>query len=287
MQLPLKLHWQNASVGDATRSVLTQAQSHKIMEFDLGEIDFDQIDPTPLLTELAGMRSREMYGLRFSSTIRSALGQRNASLLRDAGVYSVLVDLASVKSDCDGQELVLANLKQMEVVKVLHECGISADWGILGYDREQSPTVCSDLIEAFESMFHLPPPREPSSTSSSNKHGDHPLSSCISRWREVHTPWTLTYARGPGFVRIFDRRSRTSEATFFTLRSQQAEIFLFCQIGRSLKSINDRVPGLILNKLQSYLEILVTRGLMCCIPSQYYQSLPVRRRLEEHWAYGI
>jgi hypothetical protein len=110
------------------------------------------------------------------------------------------------------------------------------------------------------------------------------LEDAVAAWRDRNVPWTLTYARGPGFMRIFDRRRGPLDWTFIVLNAQQAEFLLFCDEARSLDEVALRAPGTPRDQVRRFLEGLVQRGVVALTGDRRFLNLAVRRRLEERWA---
>jgi hypothetical protein len=104
----------------------------------------------------------------------------------------------------------------------------------------------------------------------------------LDSWRRTSAPNLLTYSRGPGFVRISDRRTRqtASGETVITLVDKQSEIFLFCEEPRHLEQVIQRfLPQLTAANVEKFLEVLVEHRLFYRSTDNRFLALPIHRKL--------
>jgi hypothetical protein len=259
-------HWPTARVfvqgrtgSEIVASIMSTARTEKILWFDLGRVDVAAPPLMFALEELSRLRREHLYGLSFRAAVEGELTASQAQLLANAGVRFVHVT---------GLDTFL---QHVQTVKLLHAVAIDLSWDLAlvpdGGDAELAATMAK--------MHHLPPP-------ATVPHQTNPIADAVIRWKDAHTPWTLTYARGADFLRIRDRRAGTYEWTFTTLSARQAETFLFCEETRAFDDIACMVPSVPRVKLRGFLDSLVDRNLMCRAGDRY-QALAIRRKLEERW----
>jgi ribosomal peptide maturation radical SAM protein 1 len=271
--------------GEALAELLGRARRTAMLRFDLGRISFSRRNPTRVLDELARLRRDEYYGLSFTARVPARLSPPQVIALRNAGVEAVTVqDGGPDDGDEESDHTDLSELKKIATVRLLHAAGIRVEWA-LGHGSRGDDGLTGSLA----AMHHLPPPsglrrdRHPSTSTPAPEVG---RIEAVAQWWQGHRPWTLTYARGPGFVRIFDRRAGEHDWKFISLDEVQSRIFLFCEQVRSFPEIEATVPEVAAEGLLRFLANLVANSLMCRIGRGCYLTLPIRRKSEERWTSG-
>jgi hypothetical protein len=252
----------------ALERIVDDIRRHRTTRLDLGAVDAGDAGTTALLAGLAELRREHLYGFAFRCRVAAPLPRAQALLMRAAGVAHVRLDPPPA-----GAGALQANARLLEAVKRLHGAGVAVEWEAVPAAGEEAA-----VVELFAGAVHLPPPAE------SPGEGGGALHAALSAWRVEHAPRTLTYARGPGFVRLFDRRRGVRDWTFIALNAVQSEIFLFCEGARSLPEIVASVSGAEPERLRAFLEAMAERRVMSRVGSDAFLSLPVRRTLEERWA---
>ena len=109
----------------------------------------------------------------------------------------------------------------------------------------------------------------------------------IEAWRATHDPELLTYSRGPGFVRIIDRRvlrehprASDGDEDIISLVGRQAEIFLFCEGPRSLGQVVAQFESASQGaQTAKFLDLLVGRRLLFRSDDDRFLALPIHRKL--------
>jgi len=279
--------------------LLELAASRATLDIELGRLDLSRPDTRRLLKEMAKLRQERYFGLALRGSIGRRVTLEQAALLRDAGVTSV--QLAQPLEPGAPPGAVAVALRQLEAVKLLFEADVQVDWQLERPDDSSAPSVQDHLIGIMAMARHLPPPREFSCSGASNEAvwerstdaGRQPrqtaadaLEDALQVWRSSFRPCSLTYARGPGFIRIRDRRGAESHWTFVTLTERQADVFLFCRTVRALAEIEAFAPDVPKPHLTRFLASMAARGLVCSIGS-FHLSLPIRRRIEERWSSDV
>jgi hypothetical protein len=144
-------------------------------------------------------------------------------------------------------------------------------------DRDQAPTGGEGSGAAFESAGAAQPAQARAA-----------LQSLLGAWREAHAPDLLTYSRGPGFVRVLDRRfkrasreeGKASRETVVTLSDKQADIFLFCGEHRPFRAIVERFDGQLSEPaLRKFTEMLVDLRLFYRSRDDRFLALPVHKKI--------
>jgi hypothetical protein len=125
-------------------------------------------------------------------------------------------------------------------------------------------------------LTHVPPPAPP-------ERGVRPADTALARWREKHEPWRLTYARGPGFVRIYDRRSDRESPAVIVLRERQADVFLAFEDGCTVEDAARRAPEIPPERVMRFVGTLAENRLLIRGNGSFHLALPIRRKVEERW----
>lgn len=102
--------------------------------------------------------------------------------------------------------------------------------------------------------------------------------SAVDRWRERFRPYSLTYERGPAFVRIVDRRDGGQRVSVLTGLEQN--IFEICRWARGRRTVHKQVNGRASPEaVDDVLKDLVDRRFLLHASADSFLSLPVRNRL--------
>jgi hypothetical protein len=251
----------------ATASRLAAAGEEAVV--DVGPVDLPLDDET--LGALATARRDLLYGVPLRCRMAGPVSRSQAQVLAAAGVASVR--LAPVEPDV--LEWQRAFLQQLASVLRLHEVGIAPEWSV-PYEAtaaKAGPAI-ADLARA---LSHVPPPAS----------GDEPtgndLDATIDRWRDSHAPWRLTYARGPGFLRIYDRRAERERPAVIVLHGRQADVFLGFEEGSTLDQAAELAPEVPAEHLAGFVSALAANRLLLPGGGSFYLALPIRRKVEERW----
>jgi hypothetical protein len=267
----------------ALHELLALSRRHRTVEFHLRGLDLER--SSPLLGELARLRSDHYYAWSLSCDLRPTVGPEAAAQLRRAGVVRATLDPAPFAED-PLRELGFerANLRQLESVRALDEQGIAVEWHLvcdLPGETEESRAVVADWAR---SAVHLP---APAGLASMGDRAPRPLlEEAIARWQGGRTPRMLTYGCGPDFLRILDRRTNPREWTFIELTAAQSAIYASLEKPRSYSELASLLPAVVAPSLRRLLDLLVQRRLVCGTSDGHYLALPVRRRLDEMWTTG-
>lgn len=274
--------------GPDVEALLASARVHRTTRFDLETVDFRDEAVAPFLVEVARLRTDELLGLSFRCRLPANVTAPQAELLGAAGVREAV--LCATAGAVDGGGLHL-NAHQLAAVRRLHAHDVAADWR-LALAPGMGGAEADALLELIASPRHLPPPsgvRLPSA----DFEGEDPGPALVERfrraiaaWRREHVPWRFTYARGPGFIRIFDRRHAETEWTFIVLHGMQAEIFLRCEGVTTSDELAAEFPDVAADRVGKFLDTLAARGVLGRVGSGAYLALPIRRKVEERWASG-
>jgi ribosomal peptide maturation radical SAM protein 1 len=100
----------------------------------------------------------------------------------------------------------------------------------------------------------------------------------VATWKTNYRPRMLCYRRGPGFVRIADRRGSSENpptARMYTLTGRQADVFLFCDACHTYSDIREQFPDFEEGDLRLFLDQMVSRLLMWCDSNGRCISLPI------------
>jgi hypothetical protein len=278
----------------STAELLDTASRYRVLRFDLGYLDPAKPVVVAFLKQMAQLRREGLYGFELWCRVSPRIGGDSCRLLKAAGVTQATVDL---HAEGDG-ELGWAtdiNSQQIQAVRLLDDAGVKAAWDF-ALPTADAASDDASWVSGLAALYHLPPPRGIVAIPFwENLPADRvrSLSSAIETWREAFdssqegpSPRRLTYAQGPGFIRIFDRRSGLQNWTFVTLNARQSELFRFCDEGRSLPEIVAAAPEFPEPAVRQFLDLMVERQLMLRSRDGRYYLLPIRRRLEERWTSG-
>lgn len=268
----------------AVADLLAATRRHLTTRVDLDAVDAEDPDTVAVLGELARRRREELLGLELRCRVPATVTAAQASLLGGAGVRHAALEPPVVTAGHDGVALVGRHLA---AVRRLHGEEISVAWDLPLPSASDAATVAA-VVEAIAPATHLPPPDGTSGPPATTGEAALPegLRQALDRWRSEHAPWTLTYARGPGFIRISDRRTGGTAWTFIVLNPAQAAVFSLCESPTTREGITSELPNLTDEAVAGFLERLAARGVLARIGSERFLRLPVRRRVEERWASG-
>ena len=277
----------------------------------VGRLDMSDPRDRALLADLARTRRQQLYGVSLTCEVGEEVGRDDAVLLAAAGVSRAQLTTTEETRIGTPEERTLSRLRS---VKHLYEVSISVNWSLDG--SLSQPPRAADLLAMCRlcaAAEHLPPPREATLNSGScgetghtdamavgqySDNGDdsvHELESdpetglrrAVRQWRTGHRPWLVSYARGPRFVRVYDRRQGREKGVFIVLRGRQAD--LFHELEGEHKSVDQVGHGLgtcDLRAVHGLMDRLVDHGLAYRSANNMYQVLIPRRGFHERWVGG-
>ena len=262
-------------------TLVQRAQAERKLDFDLGVIDPSAAVTEAFFLDMAELRSQSYLGFRFKCTVPTGVTEEQATLLGRGGVISAdLLHSSGEHAEHQPPEY----LCQLETVRALFEAGIDVRWQVLWSHLMRDSLFERELLRTWAAASNLPPP-----SISEQIRRDSPPDT-LARIHAVTTAWaaqfrksTLTFARGPGFVRVRDRRPSKGGCRFYTLKAQQADILRFCSRIRTRSDIGHVAEGVPVDKIAAFLDRMVTDELIAR-HGKYYLSLPTRRTLGERWS---
>jgi ribosomal peptide maturation radical SAM protein 1 len=101
------------------------------------------------------------------------------------------------------------------------------------------------------------------------------LQTAVDSWRNGYVQSRLTYASGPGFVKVLDRRE--GKPRTIVLRGFSAMVFKHCDAHRSMASIFDLAPSAERAQVEQIVADLVGAKLMFRDPADRVIALPIKR----------
>jgi hypothetical protein len=262
-------------------ALVQRARAERKLDFDLGVIDPSAPATEAFFLDMAELRSQSYLGFRFQCAVPTGVTEEQATLLSRGGVISAeLLDGSSEDTEHQPPEY----LCQLETVRALFEAGIDVRWQVLWSHVMRDPLFEREFLRTCTAASNLPPP------SISERFRPDVPPATLARIHSVTTAWaaqfrqsTLTFARGPGFVRVRDRRPSKGGCRFYTLKAQQAEILRFCSRVRTRSEIGHVAEGVPGDKISAFLDRMVMDELIAR-HGDYYLSLPTRRTLGERWS---
>lgn len=264
-------------------ALLERSKAERTLDFDLGSIDPLAPETQAFLLDVAELRSRSLFGFKFECSLATSVTQEQATLLGRGGV--VLVHLLDAERETVAGPP--AYMQQLETVRALFEAGIDVRWNLDFVAATRGDRSTGELLRALDAARNLPPPGfSEEARSLPSAMALQSLDESVSAWREEFRVSALTFARGPGFMRLRDRRPSKGSCRFYTLKGQQADVLRFCTKIRSQAEVVSTFNGIPCEKLAAFLERLVDDGLMVR-HDDYYLSLPTRRTLGERWSSEI
>lgn len=275
---------------DTVNEIINYSRANKILNIDLGAISLKEPETISILKDLAQLRRENLWGIRFKCKILGGEINRSiCTLLKEAGVDVVEID----PGDITQEGLLTGNIRQVRAVIILSENDIKASWKIHAISDHRDLVQVKDLLELIKLIYHVYPPEgvvyqgsfqgEKESVILVKNKIYKLLSKAIRSWATQYMPARLTYARGPGFVRIFDQRKDKSQWRFIVLRGVQAEVFLLCMNGATLTAITEEHPKVDSGKLKELLNALEEAGIIVHSDKRYFQAIAQRRKLEKRW----
>lgn len=228
----------------------------------------------PIWDALADARGAGCYGIEISCELDDVPLGRRARRLREAGLCSVALGDRFAHHEGDA---VLTNLWRLAAVKSLSAAGIRVEWQLDERPWREGQDLQS-MIDVLAAVAHLPPPTAEPETAAAR--------AALARWRAAHRERTLTYARGPGFMRIFDRREGEHAWRFISLDDRQAAVLAACETPVQPASIGAGPNAVDAAALGSFLDAMISEKVACRGPAGEVVALPIRRSIEERWASG-
>jgi ribosomal peptide maturation radical SAM protein 1 len=229
-----------------------------------------------LLEALAQVRGERHLGYEFSGEVRSVPDVEVAEQMRYAGISSVRLANSVGEEECCP---IAANLQRIGAVKALRAANISVEWELDSRTWFMSLEDQKRMADICLAAGHLPNPQlggvEPTG----------PLAEALRLWSATYRSRILTYARGPEFIRIFERRENDRNWRFLNLRGVYAEVLLSCERPQSIAGLLSEMGGLTEHQISVCLDALMSQGLICASNDRYL-ALPIRRAIEERWASG-
>jgi hypothetical protein len=253
----------------AVEELMREAASRKHLTFDFGEIVPSQSDTLRFLVELAKVRRDNLYSFVFSCSINNAVSKADSHALKLAGVKKVTI--------LDGLQ---TDIEQLRTIRRLSEAELEIEWKLTFPTARFSEVDC--FTEQIKNLHHLPPPREIRVLGAVRHFAK--LEDATKDWSTVYMPRSLTYARGPNFTRIFDRRA--GKKAFVTLTAHQCTLYHALEEGLSIHELSSIFSGYPLHQIDGLLNTLLQSGLVYR-SGTCYLSLAVRRQLEESWTSGL
>jgi len=262
------------------------------------------------LGQMHEFRLSRKLDLRLRLQVQSSMSKNKILMLKRAGVVEVEVQPPAPLTQAQNDGLLEMNLRQLASVKWLHEQDIIVRWRLLGGIGGRAEIQDAETIEICRALTHIPPPDDVLRLDTSCPRdrlsyssflvADESLTSqppalelgtsltdAVGMWRSQYSPWTMTYTRGPGFIRIFDRRRGYSDAHFITLTAEQGRLLSFLELPQTFEAIRSEFSNIPASTLLSFVERLLDRELVVMLGSRLLQSFLVHRRQEEKWAFEI
>jgi hypothetical protein len=271
-----------AAAGLTAEQILEAARRHTAIAFDLGVIDPDAPRETILLNRLAEVRREHGFDFDFRVAASQALSKAGAERMRAAGVKR----LSLIDQDAPSRANTGAAarwLRQLQAMKWAHAADIEVGWSI-GFDTpaELAAWLALDPL----TLVHLPPPQGATCAFAQAAGQAEALQRRLAEWAGRHNVRSLTYARGPGFCRLFDRRASDADWRFVILSGVQGDIYRFCDASRGFDEIAAQFTQAPPSALRGFLDVLLGQGTLCGDGQGHFQSLAVRRAINERWASG-
>jgi hypothetical protein len=250
--------------GDWPQNLLRIARGQRCLNFDLGTISFGKPDLTAVLIELNRIRAVASAGFRFRCDLLGRLQPDQGALLKRAGVVDVLL---INENSCapDGRRSASGLSHVVQDLRFLCEHAIKVTWRLPAFKERMTEPSMVKLLS------HLPPPIFDGE------------SSFASRWADANRLGTFTYSRGPGFVKILDRRFKSSNWRFTTLRGFSADLFMILRCVFHISDLEKHFPDVSYYHLNDLVDTLAEAGIVLK-EDDSVQVLPVRRSAAEHWA---
>jgi hypothetical protein len=281
----------------AVDELVRQAQERLTMAFDLGYLDFTRLESSLFLSELSILARSNLYGFALNCRVSPAILKQEAELLHNAGVTRVEIAPERFSDDVmNPVEVVEANFRQLRPLRWLHEAEIEVVWRVLYDIPGATDEDYRELVDLFGQLHHLPPPQGWSSLQNGSVRS-HPVSpgaefaavfteleNALDVWRKAYKPRTLTFSRGPGFIRILDMRDENGNLVTLTLEGRQEKALDLIDLCCFLKQLTEQFPEIPEERMRRFLDRLIERKILCRTRAGLYQNISVRRRREDGWA---
>lgn len=276
--LPLAV---GADGAGAVRELLALSARYRVLRFELGALDLADAAVTGFLAEVAGLRRDGLYGFEFRCSTGFDVTRDQAALLAGAGVTTVRIAVDAVRSAHEsGVNTDQINARMIRSLRRLQDSGVDVRW-LLAVDTHRRSEL--EWVRP-RAVSHLAPPQGILALGEvvpGDGHAD--AMRVTSAWRAAHAPRKLTYGRGPGFVRLLDRRDDADSMTFINLAGAQSELYDACEDGATVTTLTEVFPRLPAESVGRFLDQLVGQDLMLRTCDGRYQTLALRRRLDERW----
>ncbi|UIK06599.1 DUF5825 family protein [Neorhizobium galegae] len=241
---------------------LQRAADDQSLSVDLGLIDLSVPETLDLMSNFRTARSRQSLAFSIRCQLRLSDATRyNLKELSTAGVTQV-----TLSDPNQWRQLPHRDVMVLRAIRAANEYAIEVIWLL----REFAEIAGIDSNYAAR-LFHLSPPTyDPKNPSFSVS------------WRESLLPRSLTHARGPGFIRIFDQRNNSR---FVTLAGLQYRLWQLAEGGISLDQILE-VGGGGRSTIARFFTALEAQELVY-ISDGFVVPLSLRRSLSESWTSGL
>lgn len=249
------------------------------------------------LVRLGEVIEEKLYGINITLEIKQLeLIKYLLPILKKAGVKKI--ELIDSPEDRSVNNFLEYNLRKIQFIKSLHEKNIKVEWNIYINPLIHRNDEIREFVSLMPDLFHLFPPAGVSlNLDSGLKNGINDLLenkeyifksirevyARISSWGKAYHKSEFTYARGPGFIRIFDQKDVRSKWKFFILNGIQAKVFDICRQVVSLDELNERLSGSTKNEIRKTVKLLVENNILFEGSNGNCIVLPVRRRWESRW----
>jgi hypothetical protein len=269
------------AAGLTAEQILEAARRHAAVAFDLGVIDPAAPRDQALLSQLAEVRLENGFDFDLRARATLELSKDGAERMRAAGVKSV--DFIEEDRPPADNRPGARWLRQLQAMKWAHAADLDVRWSI-GFDAsaELDAWLALDPL----TLAHLPPPQGGACAFAQAGGQGEALERRLAEWSARHNVRSLTYARGPGFCRLFDRRASDAEWRFVILSGVQGEVYRFCDATRGFDEIAAQFTQAAPAALRGFLDVLMGQGTLCSDGQDHFQSLAVRRAINERWASG-
>jgi ribosomal peptide maturation radical SAM protein 1 len=274
-RIPVAVEGVGRSVSDVANQLLEVSRRTRSLLFDLGRVDGEEGLDASWFKEFVQWLEKQSVEFEFVCELGRIPTNREATLLREAGIVSAeLSDALCASSDC----ALSAVLTQLGAVRTLDAAGIVAKWRLTARAEFLDGLGRVRLNEIADAARHLPPPEIAAQASPQGV-----TAACVRAWRENYEPRTLTYARGPKFMRVCDRRDNESKTwRYVVLGDWEERVLRRCFRPRTVEVLR-RVTGTAQVALAGFLDNMVAQKIMCRGMQNEYLALPVRRSISDKW----
>ncbi len=271
------LHVDRRPANLVIRDLEAMANRTRSLWFKLVGIETERGVDTALLEALARTRGERLLGYEFACELGTVPTSEIAEQMRAAGISSVEVCAAVGR---DEPSAIASNLQRIAAVRSLTAAGISVMWELDDRTRSVSMEQRDQMVAICHAARHLPSP------TLGNVNHMESLAEALRLWSTTYRSRMLTYARGPEFVRVFERRKNDRNWRFISLRGVYGEILLRCDRPKDVAVLRSELSGPTEAEIRRCLDSLVAQGVMCRGSNDQYLALPIRRAMNEFWASG-